>query len=141
MRLSRRYRYGAVPPNNVTYVHAVNVCQRATYPDLSLVDTLFGWAEADGIKPSVFMYSSAIWTAQRRDDWKKALLYFQKMDKDGCIANTVVYNGVLSAMCTSNDISRMMGLYREMKIKGHRLSRATIKVCSFCLFASVCTEV
>jgi pentatricopeptide repeat protein len=131
MRLSRRSRYDAVPPNNVTYAHAINVCQKADNPDLNGAELFLRWAEADGIKLNVFMYSSAIWTAQRCGNWRKALEYFQEMERSSCDANSVAYNGVLSAFCSSGDTSKVMALYRDMKHAGHQLSGGTAKVRSW----------
>ena len=128
MRLSRRHRYGAIPPTNVTYTHAINVCQRAQSPDLASAELLMSWAEADAIAPTVIMYSSVIWTAQRCGRWKKALQYFWEMNMSDCDINDVTYNGLLSAMCASDDASTIMELYRDMKVRGHLVSGATVKV-------------
>ena len=136
MRLSRRFRHGVCVPNSVTYVHAVNACQRAENPDLATVDLLLRWAKADGITPNLYMLSSAIWTAQRCGDWRKALSYFQEMDRIGCDANAVAYNGLLSAMCGSGDISRALDVYRNMKRCGHQITGATAKVSPFSLLES-----
>jgi pentatricopeptide repeat protein len=128
MRLSRRSRYGAVPPNSVTYAHAIYVCQKAENPDLKGAEQYLRWAEADGIKINVFMYSSAIWTAQRCDNWRRAVELFQDMETSGCEANDVAYNGVLSALCASGDFSKVMEFYQDMKDAGRQLSGATVKV-------------
>ena len=81
MRFSRRNRLGAIPPNSVTYAHAINVCQRAAMPDLIAVNQLMNWASDDQIKPTVFMYASAIWTAQRCGDLYRCLELYEELER------------------------------------------------------------
>jgi pentatricopeptide repeat protein len=128
MRLSRRDRYGAVPPNNVTYAHAINVCQKAEEPDLEGAECFLRWAIDDGIQPTVFMYAPAIWAAQRSGDRAKALEYFIEMESMGCRANSVAYNGVISALCDNCDVEHALLVYEEMKDQGFKLPGPTFKV-------------
>jgi len=115
MRLSRRNRYGAIPPNSVTYAHAINVCQRAKMPDLKIVNQLIDWAKDDRIKPTVFIYASAIWTAQRCGDLSRCLEFYEEMGRTGCIPNEVALNGVLSAFCDSGMHTRALEIFDIIK--------------------------
>lgn len=128
MRLSRRHRYGAVPPTSITYAHAINVCQQAQKVDLQLVECFLGWAQDDGIQPSVYMYASAIWAAQRAGSCSKALAFFNEMESLGCQPNSVAFDGVISALCENGDVEGAIAIYERAKAARHRVSLATIKV-------------
>ena len=128
MRLSRRNRYGAVPPTNVTYAHAISVCQKAENPDLEAAELFLRWAKDDGIQPTVFMYASAIWAAQRRGNCFKALELFSEMQSAECRANSVAFNGVISALCDRGNVKQAVAMYEQMKDQGYQLSGSTFKV-------------
>jgi pentatricopeptide repeat protein len=128
MRLSRRNRYGAVPPTNVTYAHAISVCQKAENPDLDTAELFLRWAKDDGIQPTVFMYASAIWTAQRLCNCSKALELFSELQSAECRANSVAFNGVISALCDHGNVKRALTMYEQMKDQGYQLSGSTFKV-------------
>lgn len=127
MRFSRRYRYGVVPPTSVTYAYAINICQRADDLDLQDVECFLGWAEDDGIKPTVFMYASAIWSAQRIGDCSKALEFFHEMESLGCEPNSVAFDGVISALCGNDDLEQALEMYEKTRTLGHSVSLATMK--------------
>ena len=128
MRLSRRSRLGSVPPNNVTYAHAINVCQKAETPDMKSAEMFLQWAEDDGVEPTVYMYASAIWVAQRCGNCLKALEVFGQMESKGCKANSVAFNGVISALCDHGNVERAVKLFELMKNRNQRLSKGTAKV-------------
>ena len=128
MRLSRRHRYGAVPPTNVTYAHAINACQKADIPDLKTALLLLEWSRDDAIPPSIFMYSSAIWTAERSGDFGKARDLFCEMKSAGCNPNSVAYDGVISALSKQGKLGEMLTMYREMKANGIRPTVVTLTV-------------
>ena len=139
MRLSRRYRHGAVPPSNVTYAHAINACQKADIPDMKTALLFLDWARDDAIPPSIFMYSSAIWTAQRCGDYGKAIRLFQEMKSAGCIPNSVAYDGVISALCKQGNLDEIFAMYNEMKSRGIHATVVTMsvskKLIQFCCYA------
>lgn len=127
MRLSRRNRHGAIPPNSVTYAHAISVCQRATMPDLRTVNQLMEWANDDQVKPTVFMYASAIWTAQRCGDLSRCLELYNELERNGCKPNGVVLNGLLSALCNNGSHTRAMGVFHLLKNRGFQISSVALK--------------
>lgn len=137
MRLSRRNRYGVIPPTNATYAHAISACQKARYPDLKGVELLLRWAEDDGIKPNVFMYSGAIWTAQRSGNCAKALEFFSEMQSAECRVNSVAFNGVISALCDHGDIQKAVAMYDHMKDQGFHLFASTCRVSIVYLFKAL----
>lgn len=128
MRFSRRNRYGIVTPTNVTYAHAINVCQKADTVDLKLVDRLLGWAEDDNIAPTVFMYASAIWAAQKSSNCAKALEYFNAMESTGCMPNAVAYDGMISALSEKGDFEEAVKLYERTRGLGNEVSPSTMMV-------------
>ncbi|KAG7362725.1 PPR: pentatricopeptide repeat domain containing protein [Nitzschia inconspicua] len=127
MRLSRRYRYGATPPTNVTYSHAIRVCQRAVEPDLETTNVLLEWAKDDGVKPTAFMYGPAIWTAQRCGDVNRCLELYEEMKNSGCPIDNQAVNGVLSALAGRRDEQLTLTLFDEMKCKGFSLFETTLR--------------
>jgi pentatricopeptide repeat domain-containing protein 1 len=127
MRLSRRNRYGAVPPTNVTYALAINVCQRTEF-DLDTIETFLRWAQDDGVQPTVYMYASAIWAAQRAGDCAKALEYFNEMQSLGCRPNSVAYDGVISALCDYGETDHVLSVYGRTRSAGFEVSPPTMKV-------------
>lgn len=128
MRISRRSRYGAVPPNSVTYAHAINVCQKAKEADLKSAEIMLAWSADDGIQPTVYMFAPAIWAAQKSGNRAKALEFFVEMENIGCQANEVAYNGVLSALCDNRDVDHAILIYEEMKARRLCLNVAGFKV-------------
>lgn len=127
MRLSRRNRHGAIPPNSVTYAHAVSVCQRAKTPDMKTVNQLMKWAKIDQVKHTVFMYASAIWTAQRCGDLPRCLELYDEMERTECIANAVVMNGLLTALCDNGMHTRAMQVFNDLKDRGFHVSPIALK--------------
>ncbi|VEU41164.1 unnamed protein product [Pseudo-nitzschia multistriata] len=127
MRLSRRNRNGAIPPTSVTYAHAISTCQRAKTPDLSTVNQLMKWASEDGVKHTVFMYASAIWTAQRCGDLSRCLELYEEMERTGCRANSVVMNGILTALCDRGANASALNAFHLMKDRGFQVSPIALK--------------
>ena len=127
MRLSRRNRYGAIPPTAVTYAHAINVCQRAKIPDLKTANQLINWAKDDRIQPTVFIFASAIWTAQRCGDLSRCLELYEEMERMGCIANGVVLNGILSALCDNGMYTKALEIFDLIKDRGFQVSAVGMK--------------
>jgi len=127
MRFSRRNRRGAIPPNSVTYAHAISVCQRAAMPDITTVNQLMNWANDDQVKPTVFMYASAIWTAQRCGDLPRCLELYEELERSGCKPNGVVLNGLLSALCDHGAHSEAMEVFHYLKNLGFQISSAAMK--------------
>ena len=128
MRLSRRNRYGAVPPTNITYAHAINICQKAKEPDLEGAEQFLAWASDDGVEATVFMYASAIWTAQRAGSYQKALELFNRMETHQLQTNAVVYNGLFSAVCDHGNIEQALDLFEQMKARDFELSPGSARV-------------
>lgn len=115
MRLSRRNRYGAIPPSNVTYAHAIHVCQQADNPDLDSATELLAWAKDDRVTPTVYMYASAIWTSQRCGNLSCCLQLYQEMLDGDCSPNAVVLNGVLSALCDGGEIDQALQIFDQIE--------------------------
>eukprot|EP00532_Pseudo-nitzschia_australis_P005643 CAMPEP_0168175196 /NCGR_PEP_ID=MMETSP0139_2-20121125/6976_1 /TAXON_ID=44445 /ORGANISM="Pseudo-nitzschia australis, Strain 10249 10 AB" /LENGTH=1193 /DNA_ID=CAMNT_0008093533 /DNA_START=314 /DNA_END=3892 /DNA_ORIENTATION=+ len=140
MRLSRRNRDGAIPPNSVTYAHAISVCQRAKTPDLKTVNQLMKWANDDKVKHTVFMYASAIWTAQRCGDLSRCLELYEEMERTGCRANSVVLNGVLTALCDRGAHASAMNAFNIIKDRGFQVSPIALKRLVFVTIQSKKTQ-
>jgi leucine-rich PPR motif-containing protein len=128
MRLSRRKRYGVVTPSSVTYSHAINACQQAETPNVSIATTLISWALDDGVQPTVYMFAPAIWAAQKSGESALALDLFLQMVDLGCSPNEVAYNGVVSALCDNGDVEHAILMYEEMKNDSLKLNSAAFKV-------------
>ena len=128
MRLSRRHRRGAIPPTSVSYAHAISCCRRSKIPDLEGAKLFLKWAREDAIEPTVFMYSSAIWTAERAGNSKIAFELFDEMKSAGCIPNSVVYDALISALSSDGDADRAILMYEDMKRNGLKASPVTFKV-------------
>jgi pentatricopeptide repeat protein len=128
MRLSRRHRTGASPPTSVTYAHAISACQKAETPDVDSARLLLKWARDDAIEPTVFMYASAIWTAERSSNCAVALELFDEMKMVGCSPNAVAYDGVISAVSKQGNAAQAIALYEKMKSDGLKPTLVTYKV-------------
>jgi pentatricopeptide repeat protein len=127
MRLSRRFRNDSVPPTNVTYAHAVHVCHRAPEPDLESAMELLEWARDDRIVPTAFMYSPAIWTAQRCGNHSRAIELFGEMEESGCTPDGFSMNGLVCAVCGKGDETLAISLFQAMKKRGHNVMPVTMK--------------
>jgi pentatricopeptide repeat protein len=116
MKLSRRYRVGVVRPSSITYARAIAVCGKAENPDIETARFFLASARDDDIEPTVFMYSAAIWTAERSGDYKAAIEILCEMQSLNNIqANTICYNGVLSALAQHGRDGEALALYEEMR--------------------------
>jgi hypothetical protein len=81
-------------PTAVTYTNAIGVCRRATPPDLKTAIFLLDDASEKGVPKNVFMYSAAIWTAERNGDWEMALSILNSMKGQlSSQPNAVSYDG------------------------------------------------
>jgi pentatricopeptide repeat protein len=127
MRLSRRHRYGAIPPTNVTYAHAIRVCQRAARPDLDTVNILLQWAKDDRVEPTRFMYSPAIWTAQTCGDVKRCLELYEEMKGYGFPADSLALNGVLSVLANHRGEQQALEFYDFMKDQGSTVFESSFR--------------
>ena len=127
MRLSRRNRYGCIPPNSVSYAHAISACQRAITPDLMAVNELLDWAEHDQIIPTVYMYASAIWTAQRCGDLSRCLELYRELEAVGCKPNGVVFNGLICALCDNGSKKKAIEFFHLLKDNGFQISSIALK--------------
>ena len=93
MHLSRRYRVGVVRPNQIIYARLVAVCTKADVPDMESARFFLSSARKDGINPTVYMYTAAIWTAERSGNYTFANEILQEMKDEGVEANSVSYAG------------------------------------------------
>jgi pentatricopeptide repeat domain-containing protein 1 len=112
MRLSRRYRVGAVPPSHVTFTRAITVCRKAANPQYAR--SFLNRAAQDGVQPDTYMYSAAIWTAASAADAKVAAEIFAEMKEHQCRPNSVTYNGMIAAFANSGDPVGAVDMYREL---------------------------
>jgi len=118
MRMSRRNRHGATPPSRITYTHAISACRKAKEPDLETALYFLEAAKSDGIEPNVFMYSAAIWTAERCGDSDIALAILDKMKEVKCEPNAVTYLGVISTLAVAGRAIEAIQMFEEMKSSG-----------------------
>jgi len=131
MRLSRRERYSSVVPTTVTYTNAITVCRRAEPPDLLRARQFLENAIREGVAPNVFMYSAAIWTAERCSDPDAALAFLHEMKSSTpsrhCKPNAVTYDGCVSAFASKGKYKEVMQLLQEMKDLGIAWTPVTYK--------------
>ena len=119
MRMSRRYRHGAVPPTSITYTHAITACRQ----NEAAVRFFLDLCRDDGMEPNVYMYSAAIWTCP-----DAALDFWEEMGLAGCAPNIVSYNGVISALASQGRAEEALSLYEELKDNGLQPNRVTFQV-------------
>ena len=128
IKLTRRHRVGVVQPSSITYARAIAVCRKAEVPDVGSAQFFLEAARKDGVGATVFMYSAAIWTAERSGDCGAALQMLHEMKSVGVDANIVCYNGVLSTLARQGHISEAIEVYEEMKDNRCRPTATTFKV-------------
>lgn len=135
MRMSRRHRYGAVPPTSITYTHAITACRQSA--DVESARFLLDSARNDGIEPNVYMYSAAIWSCG--NDGDSALELLDEMRSNDCAPNIVSYNGVLSALALQASAEEALSLFEEMKDDKLKPNRVTFHVsgCSAVVVKSI----
>lgn len=133
MRLSRRNRYGAVPPSNITYTYAIASCRKAPVPDLDTARFFLRNALDDGVIPDVFMYSAAIWTAEKKGDSDAALQFLEDIKASNCTPNIVSYNGVISALAVTGKYEQAVAAFVEMKERNVRPTSMTYMVSPPCV--------
>lgn len=124
MRMSRRYRYGAVPPTSFTYTHAISACRKNS--DIESALEFLESARDDGIEPNVYMYSAAIWCCG--SDGDKAMELLEEMRNTGCTPNVVSYNGVLSSLALEGRAEEALSLFEELKDNNLKPIRLTFQV-------------
>ena len=117
-----------MPPSCVTYAHAIAVCQKARIVDLDTIQLLFHWADADGIAPTEYMLSSAVWAAHRKQNVTLAKEYFNLMKDGTCAPNTVAYSGIICALCGAGSMESALQHFIEAKAKDFELSRSVFVV-------------
>ena len=128
MHLSRRKRVGVVRPSNITYARAIAVCRRAQAPDVETARFFLTSARKDGVEPTVFMYSAAIWTAERSGNYSVAKDFLDEMQEKGIPANSISYTGVIAAAARNAQAKEAIMLWEEMKVNGCVPSGATYNV-------------
>ncbi|CAB9519440.1 Pentatricopeptide repeat-containing protein [Seminavis robusta] len=118
MHLSRRHRVGVVRPNQITYARLIAVCTKADVPDIDTARFFLESARKDGIEPTVFMYTAAIWTAEKTANYTVAREFWDEMKQERVVPNAVSYSGVISAAARAGLMHEAITLYREMKSAG-----------------------
>ena len=114
MRLSRRHRLGQVPPTAKTYTLAISACKSDFETALFLLQDSIH----DGITPNVFMYSAAIWIAEKCGKSDAALDLLEEMKQVGCAPNDVSYGGVMASLADNGRAEEAIDLFAEMKSNG-----------------------
>ena len=114
MRMSRRHRQGQVPPTAKTYTVAIAACKY----DFETAMFLLQDSRHDGISPNVFMYSAAIWIAEKCGKAHEALSLLEEMKQASCEPNDVSYGGVIAAVVCQGRAVEAIQLFTEMKSKG-----------------------
>ena len=85
----------------------------------------------DGIAPDVYMYSAAIWTAEKKGDSAAAIQLLEEMKSLNCTPNFVSYNGVISALTRAGLHERAVALFVEMKERKVKATSMTFMVSNF----------
>lgn len=109
---------GVVRPSNITYARAIAVCRKADIPDVETARFFLSSARNDGVEPTVFMYTAAIWTAERSGNYTFAAEVLQEMKSQGVKANCISYTGVISAAARGGRVDEAIALYEEFKEGG-----------------------
>jgi len=125
MQLSRRYRMGVVRPSNITYARAIAVCSKADAPDVESARFFLSSSRNDGVEPTVFMYSAAIWTAERCGNYSFAKEILEEMKAEGVEPNSISYTGVISAAARAGCLEEALAVYWEFRKGGGAPSAAT----------------
>jgi pentatricopeptide repeat domain-containing protein 1 len=117
MRLTKRHRYHQVPPTTKSYTLAIKACR----DDFDSARYLLDNSIHDGIDPpNVFMYSAAIWTAERCGLPNEAMALLEEMKIKGVAPNAVSYGGVLSALSKAGRPLDAVEMFLELKDNGIR---------------------
>lgn len=133
MQLSRRYRVGVVRPSNITYARAIAVCSKADVPDVESARFFLSSARSDGVEPTVFMYSAAIWTAERSGNYSFAKEILEEMKAEDVEPNSISYTGVISTAARAGRLEEAMAVYSEFKKCGGAPSAATYNALAMAL--------
>jgi pentatricopeptide repeat domain-containing protein 1 len=126
MRLTRRHRYGRIPPSLVSYTHAITACRRAA--DLASAQLFLRWARGDGLEPDVVMYTAAVWASARAGNVTAATAMLAEMQERNCTPNEISYNGALEACATCENAAEAMRIYLDMVGRGLRPSGQTFQL-------------
>jgi pentatricopeptide repeat protein len=126
MRLTRRHRYGCIPPSLVSYTHAITACRRAA--DLASAQLFLRWARGDGLEPDVVMYTAAVWASARAGNVTAATAMLAEMQEHNCTPNEISYNGALEACASCENAAEAMRIYLEMVGRGLRPSGQTFQL-------------
>ena len=122
MRSSRRDRYRFFTPTSITYTNAITVCRRSNPPDLERAKRFLDNAIRDGVRPNVYMYSAAIWTAERCGNSEAALSFLAQMQSSSpsqaCRPNAIAYDGVLSILASQGRLKDILLVMEEMRKAG-----------------------
>lgn len=119
---------GVVRPNEIIYARLIAVCSKAEVPDIETARFFLTSARKDGIRSTVFMYTSAIWTAERSANFAFAKEVLAEMKAEGVAANSVSYAGVISTAAKSGLVDEAFALYEESKSAGCSAIAATYNV-------------
>lgn len=128
MQMSRRKRVGVVRPSSITYARAIAVCRRAQAPDVESARFFLDSARKNGVEPTIFMYSAAIWTAERSGNYSVAKDFLHEMQDQGISANSISYTGVIAAAAKNAQVEEAIALWEEMKVRGCVPTGATYNV-------------
>ena len=128
MHLSRRHRVGVVRPNEIIYARLITVCSKAEVPDIETARFFLASAHKDGIKPTVFMFTSAIWVAERIANFSFAKELLTEMKAEGIAANSISYAGVISAAAKADQLEEAFALYHESRSAGCSATATTYNV-------------
>jgi pentatricopeptide repeat protein len=128
MRLTRRHRYGCIPPSLVSYTHAITACRRAA--DLASAQLFLRWARVDGLAPDVVMYTAAVWASARAGNVTAATAMLAEMQVHNCTPNEISYNGALESCATCENAAEAMRIYLEMVGRGLLPSGQTFRLLS-----------
>ena len=109
---------GVVRPSNITYARAIACCRKADVPDVDTARFFLSSARNDGVEPTVFMYTAAIWTAERSGNYTVAAEILEEMKSLGVKANSISYTGVISAAARAGLFDEAVLLYKEFKERG-----------------------
>ena len=109
---------GVVRPSNITYARAIAVCRKADIPDVETARFFLSSARKDGVEPTVFMYTAAIWTAERCGNFTYAAEILEEMKSQGVEANSISYTGAISAAARAGEVHEAVALYKEFKKDG-----------------------
>ena len=110
------------------YARAIAVCSKGDIPDVEMARFFLEAARKDGVDRNLFMFSAAIWTAERAGNYTEAKVLLEELKAAGLPPNTIAFTGVISAAARNGYVQEAFQLHLEMLGNGCKVTYATYNV-------------